>query len=232
MNGPMRALSAFLALAMWASVAAPVFACTPPLERQYPNQPADYRRFAEAILKEARYVEVVQVVSAVPVTAPEAWDRWLNVMGRPGFGDEAAARAAHKANRNKPVGVVFRLTVVERLKGSGPGEIVLEGGGTAPPPDSAGSDEELRHVIRDGRPAPVLHGSGADELDLPDALVVRSTCSPSLLRLAPGQRYLIFRGRDGRLLKTASGYRLMPIASSAGPRHWLDAVRQAARGRR
>lgn len=227
----MRVLPATLALALWASVSAPAFACTPPMERPYPNQPSDYRRFARAIFAEARYVEVVEVVSAVPVTAPEAWDRWLNVLGAPGFGDKVAARPTYEARRGKPVGVLFRLTVVERLKGRGLAEIVLEGGGTVPPLTWREGGDEFRYVVRDGRRRPVLYAQADDELDLPDAPIGRTTCSPSLLRLAIGQRYLIFRGRDGKLLKTTSGYRLVPVTSGRGARQWLDAVRQA-RGRR
>lgn len=227
----MRAPTGLLALAFWMLGAAHAVACMPDPERQYPNQPADYLAFARATVREAAHVEIVEVRSAAPVTAPEAWDRWLNELGAPGFGDKAAARALHKTNRHKPVGVLFRLTVIERLKGRSPETIVLEGGGAVPRLAPASDDTEFIHVVRKGRRLPFLFLEPVDELDLPVTFIGRNSCSPGQLRLAIGQRYLLFRGRNGRLLQTRNGYALVPLDSGAGARHWLAAVRQAAAAR-
>ncbi len=190
----MRGLIGIFALGFWALGVAQAIACTPRPQRQYPNQRADYLRFAEATVKEASFVEVVVVRSAPSVTAPEAWDRWFNVLGAPSFADKAQARAVYKAKRHKPVGVRFRLTVIDRLKGRAPATVLLDGGGTVPRQVQPRGVSEFRYVVRKGKRHPLIFLPPVDELDLPDALIARHSCMPSQLRLAIGQRYLIFRG--------------------------------------
>lgn len=226
----MRRRTLILAGGLWLLGAAHASACTPPPgEQYYPNRPADYLRFARATLAEATFVEVVEVQEAIKVTAPDAWDRWLATVLKHRHGDPSKLRARHKANRHKPVGVRFRLKVIERLKGRSPDTIFLNGGGVAPRPTGV-NDGEFQHRIENGKMIPRMTGWSFDELELPDGPIGNS-CMPGKLHLTIGQRYLVFRGPNGRLLYTQNGYRLVALDSSRGARNWFAAVKQAARRR-
>lgn len=195
--------------------------------------------FAAVMFERAAFVEVAEAVSAKPIDAnalvARALARHLGFEADPGRRKALRATFAKfpaELRRGGASSITFRS--VERLKGVGAASFVLTGywlPGRKSPPD----------VRMPGFPLPeeVYYSSFGEPEELTSDNFP-AICT-SYVSAAPGRRYLIFRGADGRLLgpsipyrnrgvgetSLAQGFPYEPVTGKADP--WLAQVRRAAK---
>lgn len=225
---------------------ADAWACLP-LGDRAANTADDNAVFAEAMVRQATYVEVVEVQRATTFADPELWRRWLDFQissynGAPQPSASQYLKQIYERRRVAPAGVRYDLRVVRRLKGDGSDLIQMDGGLPSPPA------RRLFHYVATDDPSPPLqHWVGKtgnspftflepSELG-PHNLTQGSSCDAASISFLLGGRYLLFRGRDGHLLgpiqfkgvqKPALGYRKI-LLTPGGPQDWLFAVDRAAK---
>ena len=235
----MRGGLALLVFAAALATAQPALACRPPA---FSADIFDVPRtdFAAILVENATYIDLAVAERAEPLTELDGWVRQLRDAGFAEPQAEADRASMQRFYRNLAgdlrrrgaARIVFRG--LEKLKGEGPSWFTLNG-------------------LWQPRGESQFHVGG----DLADVLTPRSVwytfggpyeisrnqlgflCSLPLTA-RPGQRYLVFRDRDGRLLGPTipfvdrqsgemtlrPGFVFEPVASGFDP--WLDLVREKA----
>ncbi len=151
----------------------------------------------------ATNVEVVEVAGSEPLDIATWFERQIAEHSeRPS--EAAAWRRGLDAYRNNeaPHFHFSRITyrVIERLKGAGPLTFQLDGSMVSPEPRATATP----------RLNAERHWWGSDVTEIAEESYFFSSSCSGYLNAASGQRYLIFRGADGKLLQGGVRFRWLP----------------------
>ena len=224
---------------MIATAPQPALACRPPYysEDIYSFPRAD---FAAVLVENATYIDLAVAERAEPLTELDGWVKQALDAGlaeTEGAADRASTRRYYRGlagdlRRQGASRIVFRS--LEKLRGDGQSWFTLNGLWRPRDEPQHGIGERLADALT---PRSVWYAMGGPYEILQNQFPL--LCSrPVTVR--PGQRYLVFRDLDGRLMGPSIplltrdtgeiglrlGYVFQPVAANGDP--WLDLVRQKA----